>query len=538
MRSYKYHFLTALAVVAAMLFATGCTTEADYTMGEEFIPDNQEMSIRRRTYSGGKLFENGTSRDCPLMRASLYKTDSVHSANLASVYFGREQSDTFGMRTAGFFSQMLFNYSLDEERGWGYRPIFDSMQLALSITSFHGDTTYRQRFEVYEITSNEYFKERTDTAFRINFDAEKYIGKEPIFTFTFPDQDNGVYTTSTEVLLHETPATRDYVSRLMLLGNAAANDGMAKDTEGIYTVGNEKKFVDKFKGIYIVPADDAALSGRGAMYASDIEKTGMYLYTRSRREEDPQIIRDTTYMVYQLYLDPKTYGKIEAGNVSINTVEHDYSGVRLFDADKIDEKNESREEVLMGFVDGMGGVVTELRFTDEMLQSLADLSLAEDCNAVSVNQATLSIYVEHADYDYTKLDPSVITPVLNGAQTRLGMYTDYKNLSPVADYMYANESTYTIPYGGYLNRSLACYTMDISNFIQSLALASADNLAQDGRTVDFDKIDEKYRRIYLAPEAYGLFGFDRVAVIGGDGEVGGARNAAPVKLDMTYTVFK
>ncbi len=58
MRSYKYHFLTALAVVAAMLFATGCTTEADYTMGEEFIPDNQEMSIRRRTYSGGKLFEN------------------------------------------------------------------------------------------------------------------------------------------------------------------------------------------------------------------------------------------------------------------------------------------------------------------------------------------------------------------------------------------------------------------------------------------------------------------------------------------------
>ncbi len=481
MRSYKYHFLTALAVVAAMLFATGCTTEADYTMGEEFIPDNQEMSIRRRTYSGGKLFENGTSRDCPLMRASLYKTDSVHSANLASVYFGREQSDTFGMRTAGFFSQMLFNYSLDEERGWGYRPIF---------------------------------------------------------TFTFPDQDNGVYTTSTEVLLHETPATRDYVSRLMLLGNAAANDGMAKDTEGIYTVGNEKKFVDKFKGIYIVPADDAALSGRGAMYASDIEKTGMYLYTRSRREEDPQIIRDTTYMVYQLYLDPKTYGKIEAGNVSINTVEHDYSGVRLFDADKIDEKNESREEVLMGFVDGMGGVVTELRFTDEMLQSLADLSLAEDCNAVSVNQATLSIYVEHADYDYTKLDPSVITPVLNGAQTRLGMYTDYKNLSPVADYMYANESTYTIPYGGYLNRSLACYTMDISNFIQSLALACADNLAQDGRTVDFDKIDEKYRRIYLAPEAYGLFGFDRVAVIGGDGEVGGARNAAPVKLDMTYTVFK
>lgn len=524
--------------VSGVLMLSACTTTADYTMGEEFVPENQQFSIRRRTYSGGKLYENGEQRECALAQTRLYQTDSVRSANLSQVYFGQEQSDTFGMRKAGFFSQMLFNYTLDEDRGWGYRPIFDSMQLALEIKSFHGDTTYKQRFEVYEIVSNDYFEDTPDSVFYINFDASKYIGKEPIFTFTFPDQDNGVYTTSTEVRLHETPATRNYVDRLMLLGNMDDNDGFAKDVDELYTVGNEEKFVDAFKGVYVVPADDLPQGTRGAMYASDIETTGMYLYSRSREEEDPTIIRDTSYMVYNFYLDPATYGKLAAGNVSINTVDHDFSAVTLFDKESIDAENNDRAEVLTGFIDGMGGVVTELRFTDEMLQSLADLVLAEDCNAVSVNQAMLSVYVEQSDYDYMQIDPIVIAPILDKAMTRLGMYTNYKKMTAIADYLYTYESSYTVAYDGNLNRSLACYKMDISNYIQSLILACADNLKEDGRTVDVDKIDEVHRRVYLAPEAYGLFGFDRVAVIGGNSEVGGQRNSAPITLDMTYTVFK
>lgn len=527
--------MTAVGV----LTLASCTTTADYTMGEEFVPENQELSMRRRTYSGGKLYENGSERECSLTQTRLYQTDSLRSANLSYVYFGQELSDTFGMRKAGFFSQMLFNYTLDEERGWGYRPIFDSMQLALEIKSFHGDTTYKQRFNVYEITSNAYFDESPDSTFYINFDASKYIGAEPIFTFTFPDQDNGIYTTSTEVRLQETPATRDYVNRLMLMNNMDDNDGFAKDDDELYVVGNEDKFVEAFKGVYVVPADDLSQSGsRGAMYSSDIETTGMYLYTRSREEEDPTIIRDTNYMVYNLYLDPATYGKLAAGNVSINTVEHDFSAVTLFDTASIDSENDNRPEVLTGFIDGMGGVVTELRFTDEMLQSLADMALAEDCNAVSVNQAMLSVYVEQADYDYLKLNPTVMAPILDKAMTRLGMYGTYKTVTPIADYLYTYESSYTVAYDGNLNRSLACYKMDISNYIQSLILACTHNLKEDGRTVDFDKIEEIYRRVYLGPEAYGLFGFDRVAVIGGNSEVNGLSNSAPITLDMTYTVFK
>ncbi|MDE6862529.1 MAG: DUF4270 domain-containing protein, partial [Alistipes sp.] len=346
------------------------------------------------------------------------------------------------------------------------------------------------------------------------------------------------YTTSTEGRLHETPATRDYINRLMLLKNMDDNDGFAKDVDELYTVGNEDKFVEAFKGVYVVPADDLSQSTRGAMYASDIETTGLYLYSRSREQEDPTIIRDTNYMVYNLYLNPSTYGKLAAGNVSINTVEHDFSAVTLFDQAAIDSENADRAEVLTGFIDGMGGVVTEVRFSDEMLQSLADLVLAEDCNSVSVNQAMLSVYVEHSDYDYMQINPTIMAPILDKAMTRLGMYTNYKSMTAIPDYLYTYESSYTVAYDGNLNRSLACYKMDISNYIQSLIMACADNLKEDGRTVDFDKISEVHRRVYLAPEAYGLFGFDRVAIIGGNSEVGGQRNSAPITLDMTYTVFK
>ena len=51
--------LAALLIVAASAIATfsSCTTTAEYTLGEEFIPGNQQMKIRHRVYKGGMLKE-------------------------------------------------------------------------------------------------------------------------------------------------------------------------------------------------------------------------------------------------------------------------------------------------------------------------------------------------------------------------------------------------------------------------------------------------------------------------------------------------
>lgn len=547
MTNYKIVVAFMAMMLSAALGLVGCTTEVDYSLGDEFVSTSQNMELRRRVYELGTMTEGEIEEECSFTTTRLYKNDSIRSANIEYGYFGREKSDTFGTRSAGFMSQMLFSLSLHENRGWGYRPIFDSMQLSLYVTDFHGDTTRKHRFEVYEIMSNDYLA-GTDTTFYINFNPEQYISKEPIFTFEYPNQAKGVYVGNIEkpencnVLLEETPATRQYIERLMFLSDIEANGGYALDVDSLYVEGNERKFLDHVHGIYIVAAEEQ--EGPGAMFATELENTALLLYSRNRYEEDPSIIRDTTYMVYNLFLNPMEYD-VEVGNVSINTISHDFSGVTAYDSSQLnfDAPVEERAEVLMGCVDGMGGMVTEVMFTDEFIQSLADIVLSAEDAVVSVNQANLSLYIEGSSYDYYQINSLYMAPILNGAMNRVGLYTDYDKLIGITDYAYASEGSATLTYDGYLNRSLANYTMDISSYIQSLMMAAADNVDEEGR-VKFERFEESYgeeslvdyRRFYIAPEAYSLYGFQRQAVIGSDGDVNGARNVAPIKLELIYTI--
>ena len=110
----------------------------------------------------------------------------------------------------------------------------------------------------------------------------------------------------------------------------------------------------------------------------------------------------------------------------------------------------------------------------------------------------------------------------------------------VTDYAYTVEtSSVPLNYDGYLNRSLACYKMNISLYVQSLMNVAAKYTDKDGK-IDFAKFEaerEDYmslRRFYIAPAAYSLYGFNRQAIYGMDGE----GVAAPIKLELTYTIVK
>ena len=539
MRSCKS--LSYIALLLGMILSVvSCTTPVDYTMGEEFVPSNQNLELRRRVYALGKCTEREESAQCSLATTRLYQSDSLCSSNIGYGFFGREVSPTFGTRSAGFMSQMIFSLTLPEKRGWGFRPIFDSMMLSVYVTDYHGDTTKKHRFNIYEITSNDYLKLSTDTTFYINFDAKNYISSEPVFTFEYPNQERGVYVGDVDnpqnvnILLEHTPSTKEYVSRLMLT-NGLNPDSLALDRDSLYVNGNELKFVDAFKGLYIAPADDT----EGAMFATSLTNTAMLLFSRSRYEEDPAIIRDTTYMIYNMYLDPSEYTDVAAGNVSINSIEHDYAGSAIdLEAATCD----------VCYVEAMGGVATELCFTDEFIQSLADIVLdAGDDAAVSVNQAKFSIYMEGSNYDYLDIDPVVLTPLMNDAMLRMGMYVNYSKYNksygytPISDYNYSAESSLLLSYDGYLNRSLGCYQMDISTYIQTLMKEAAKSVDESGR-VDLQKFAVgateaesgdyvNLRRIYIAADATSLYGMKRQALYGAEG-------FAPVKLELTYTIVK
>lgn len=93
----------AAAVVAAMATLGGCTTTADYTLGEELAPGNQQMKMRHRIYSGGVLAEaDQEDTPCKIFETRLYRTDSLLSSSLGTLYLGLQNDKRFGMRRLAF----------------------------------------------------------------------------------------------------------------------------------------------------------------------------------------------------------------------------------------------------------------------------------------------------------------------------------------------------------------------------------------------------------------------------------------------------
>ena len=209
-----------LAAVALMTFA-GCT-KVDDTLGSNLVPDNQQMKVGYTTLGARTLA--GKLDAAKYVETRLFQSDSLKASNISYGYMGSMLSDTFGLRTAGFLTQYLNVYKV-KEGYFGYRPIFDSAQILITITSYGNDTLTPQKYNVYEIKSNKYLTEKPvaagkterDTVFYLNFDPVKegVIGAddEPVFTFTFPDgETTGPATTAVTMntcLLYTSPSPRD-----------------------------------------------------------------------------------------------------------------------------------------------------------------------------------------------------------------------------------------------------------------------------------------------------------------------------------------
>ena len=122
---------------------------------------------------------------------------------------------------------------------------------------------------------------------------------------------------------------------------------------------------------------------------------------------------------------------------------------------------------------------------------------------------------------------------MNKAIPRLGLYTDYKNLTPVLDYMYDQEETLILDYNGYLNRSRAMYEMNISAYIQELMNALIAMEPDANGNIDLTKLQAP-RTMYIAPEAENQFSLSRSILQGSNHEL----NRASIELELTYTLVK
>ena len=563
MRDFFNRFCRTISfvfVVVAMLAFEGCSMVTDNTLGSDIMPEGQVMVMRHLKFQGNKIISfNATTGENEVIDASLdgknfletrlYRTDSLISSNLNNGYMGMRRSDIFGLRTAGFASTMLYMNAIDEEKGFGYLPIFDTMKMVMTISNYGGDTLVPIRYKVYELLkplAKSLFSE-TDSVAYINCDlSEVYDESRPIFEFTFPNSELGEGPATIMVPMEPTPYSWDFARRLMLIPDNYADAGSDWDgygRSGIECYTDDKQWVDKFHGVYIKP-ESAPSDKEGAIYELDLTASGMMLQGRSRNPKDPSMIQDTVGMYYYFKDSDSDY------NRSVNRVERDYSqslsgGDALLNDVVMDctVPRENRSLVSTCYVEGMGGPSTEIYFTDDMLDELLSLeqSASEESMKVGINQCLLTIYVKGASYDWetTQNNATILTPLLDNSFVRLGGYTNYNTLSPVFDYdyVYENNNDSESLYGGYLDRSRGCYVMNITAHLQRLFNYAKSVRQEDGNYL-FDENAQGYvgRSIYIGTEVVAPYSFSETTLQGMEDDMGAT--LAPIQIDLTYTLIK
>lgn len=549
--NFRRRLLPVAALAATIgLILQGCT-KVDDTLGGNLIPDNQQMKAGFVT-----LPRADEINPKKYVETRLFQTDSIVSSNITYGYFGSMLNDTLGRRSMGFLSQMV-NYYLVDSGYFGYKPIFDSAQIMLKVTSFGRDSLTEQSFAVYEVLSNKYLtdkpiapnKSERDSTFYLNFDPATegvYNPDEPLFTFSLGGE--GKYpSTTTAVTLKPTEAGKKYISRLMLQEGKYAGD------YSIYSADSLKYWVEEFRGLYIAPDPAKPLTeyNKGTIFATDLTYSGLSVYGRNRVKDDPSLIKDTIGMVYYFYEDGA-----EFGNVSVNNVKRDYTEATI--ADKIDieqakETATTRLENPRLYVEGMGGVVTEMTFTPEFFAELeAEITKGnkdgKDFKTLAFSQVRMSVYFEDSDYEWEKIADGTagnivrLTDQMNAYPSRLGMYTNYKKLTPISDYAYVYEQNYSteLAYYGKINRSRGCYVMDITGYMQQLwnsymqAKADAGGVVEN---IDWSKVTNL--SVYIGPEAYSLYTTTFGVLQGMSTEAGATvSNNAPIRFTMAYNLIK
>ena len=559
--------LTAVtAVVLAMTTLASCT-EVDDTLGSNLIPDNQQF---KAGYIA--LPEIGDRNPKKYVETRLFQTDSVLSANISYGYMGSMLNDTVGLRTAGFLSQYASYYRVDSGY-FGYRPIFDSIQLTLSINGYGKDTMSVQDFEVYEVIDNDYLlqkpitegRTKRDSAFYIGFNPEavpylnnrSIISQEPLFTFKLGGETG---PSTKAVTLNPTEKGREFISRLML------QSGEHKGDYTIYNPDSVDKWTKAFKGIYIKPTTNPQTmtggSTKGTIYSTDLKSTSLSIYGRNRQKEDPTLIKDTIGMVFYMY-DPQ---RTDA-NMSINVIDRDYTlatSPAKLNPDDIREPAaggvDRRPENSRVYVEGMGGVTTEMRFTKEFFMEMEQIIEKENAltgqnfSTMAFNQMLMEVYFPSSDYRWEEIDPmnpGQLIGEMDSAPKRLGMYKNYKTLEPITDYPFTYEESYgiTISYGGYVNRSRGCYMMDITSHAQEVWNNYLDQKEQAGinrnasyKDIDWSKIkwnEIKNCSVYIAPEAYDLYTPSFTVLQGSVTQAGeSVVNNAPIRFEVVYNLVK
>jgi len=489
----------AAALMASALFTIGACTKIDDRLGAGLVPKNQQMQIMINTPSGDGVM------------TLLYKRDSIPSSRTGYAWLGQTTDAVFGRRTASAVLQFLPSSWGYDYHGYGLDPIVDSAVIFTALSAVKGDTTQVQRFDVWDIAGTQEALRR-DTTYYANFPIDKYKGRK-LFSFSHKGR-------------------RNVVSRLMPTAEGKKYlDSIVHIKWDDYL--SDSLFHLKFQGLYITPAEDSPAAA--AIYGNSLASSGLMLYVRNHDTIDRTAIYDTMVTAFSFRDTDQASSSayyddgVSWPNVSVNMSAFDYTGSTLgglqAQTKNFTDTLATSTPLSKVYVQSGGGVGTYIRFTDEMIAELRDLrtSVGVDGKDLAINRAALRIWLDTAPGEAT---PS--TEAMDASISRLGSYLLPQSLGGIPDYQYVYEaylqqttSSYTLPYGGYLNRSNGYYDLDVTSYVQQL--------------MKIKEGDPSYMythpAFYLAPDAYNIFGTGQTILKGTGSD-------HPVSVMVTYTIIE
>jgi len=515
--------VVAVTMTAFVLGAVRCTT-VDDTLGQNFIPPHQQMTLRVDTLTG--------------IRTYIAQNDSVLSSNQGVIFVGSMTDPVFGRVQASamsdFFPQGVYVFTLkdfdpdddtdseiESEEGFGFNPVADSIFVDFIVDEIRGTPRDGQRINVYEMRDSL----RRDSLYFFSDPIETLVDKsKPLFSFVI---DKEVLPNSIiERKLEPTAEGLEFMRRIV------------ETSDEVYKT-PRYNFHKLFYGLYFAPAPDYPedgaiyrLSLRERQVGSDF--AGMFVWAHNYNKSNPTQIQDTLIGYFRfadniwLATNPRS-----TVNLNVNRTTFTYPPAI---AGRLNDTMRTSAALETVYVQGLGGVATYLRFSDELVESLNDLRKQDgiEYSAIVINEARL-----HFPLD----EPTIEN--MNIAPARLGMYYTYgqpvAELSssmfpwffmapygyrtaafgpvPIPDYAYfvENTSNSRTSYGGFISRSLGRYGMNITGYVTSL-LAYPDHTP---------------REVWLGPEVNTRHRtYSQVAL------QGSARAEDPIRLVLTYTLIR
>lgn len=443
-------FNRLLFLGAALTCAASCIY-VDDNLGKNFVPSNQIYEIRTVTL--------------PLDCIEMLPSDNLSAYSSSRITVGAIRDDVFGLtRKGSAFTVVPVNDTIDLGTNTQFRQFH--FTFAKDTTSYKdkNQKNILQNVNVYKLAK----KIDDKCIYPSDFKESEYRG-ERIGTFIYNGGDSLSFNLGAE-----------YAQKYLELF------GKTKDIQL-----DLDKYLDEIPGIYLDVDAPLDLGGRINMFNVAIEVsdsyyvTGNYAELKITADYGTREKVDTSFLFYFGPAERTATTSQYAFNVSSS--ESQSAGLNARDCI---------------YIEGGTGYKPVVKAKGLQEALLAELENCKDDNGnrlnpedIIINKARLVFPYEYENQDKMSLYPAVLSPTIKKSTT---VTPEEGDSYEVISYAGLTDSSVESENQGDINRSLCCYTPDVSHHVQEiLRLGKEKDSSEETKDIKYEDYD-----IWLLPMAY------------------------------------